>query len=55
MTVYFANGKVKVDPKYNPQLVALAQKAETINGYMIQVKGYASARRQRFAESEAQR
>jgi outer membrane protein OmpA-like peptidoglycan-associated protein len=43
VTVYFGNGKVKVDPKYNPQLVALAEKAKTINGYMIQVKGYASA------------
>ncbi|MBZ5538727.1 MAG: OmpA family protein [Acidobacteriia bacterium] len=43
VTVHFGNGKVKVDPKYNPQLVALAEKAKTINGYMIQVKGYASA------------
>jgi outer membrane protein OmpA-like peptidoglycan-associated protein len=43
ITVYFNNGNVKVDPKYNPQLVELAQKAETINGYMIEVKGYASA------------
>jgi OOP family OmpA-OmpF porin len=43
VTVYFANGKVKVDPKYNSQLLALAEKATTINGYMIQVKGYASS------------
>jgi outer membrane protein OmpA-like peptidoglycan-associated protein len=43
VTVLFGNGQVKVDPKYNPQLVALAEKAKTINGYMIQVKGYASA------------
>ena len=43
VTVYFGNGKVKVDPKYNPQLIALAEKAKTINGYMVQVKGYASA------------
>jgi outer membrane protein OmpA-like peptidoglycan-associated protein len=43
VTVYFGNGKVKVDPKYTPQLAALAEKAKTINGYMIQVKGYASA------------
>ena len=43
VTVYFANGKVKVDPKYNPQLLALAEKAKTINGYMIEVKGYASS------------
>ena len=32
-----------VDPKYIPQLVTLSQKAMTINGYMVQVKGYASA------------
>ena len=43
VTVYFDNGKVKVDPKYNPELVALAEKAKGINGYVIQVKGYASA------------
>ena len=43
LTVYFGNGKVKVDPKYNSQLVALAEKAKTINGYMIEVKGYASS------------
>ncbi len=43
VTVYFANGKVTVDPKYTPQLVALAEKAKTITAYMIQVKGYASS------------
>jgi outer membrane protein OmpA-like peptidoglycan-associated protein len=43
VTVYFDNGKVKVDPKYAPQLTALAEKAKTYKGYMIQVKGYASA------------
>lgn len=43
ITVYFSNGKVKVDPKYSPQLLALAEKAKNINGYMIEVKGYASA------------
>lgn len=43
VTVYFGNGKVKVDPKYRPQLVALAEKAKTIKGYMVQVKGYASS------------
>ena len=43
VTVYFANGKVKVDPKYPPQLMALVEKAKTINGYMIEVKGYASS------------
>ena len=43
VTVYFGNGQIKVDPKYVPQLTALAEKAKTINGYMIQVKGYASS------------
>jgi outer membrane protein OmpA-like peptidoglycan-associated protein len=43
VTVYFGNGKVKLDPKYNAPLAALAEKAATVNGYMIQVKGYASS------------
>jgi OOP family OmpA-OmpF porin len=43
LIVYFDNGKIKVDTKYNPQLVALAEKAKTIEGYMIEVKGYASS------------
>jgi OOP family OmpA-OmpF porin len=43
VTVYFANGKVSVDPKYNSQLQALTDKAKTVNGYMIEVKGFASA------------
>jgi outer membrane protein OmpA-like peptidoglycan-associated protein len=43
VTVYFANGKVKLDPKYNAPLSSLAEKAGTVNGYMIQVKGYASS------------
>jgi OOP family OmpA-OmpF porin len=43
VTVYFDNGKVKVDPKYVPPLMELVQKAKTYNGYNIQVKGYASA------------
>jgi OmpA-OmpF porin, OOP family len=43
VAVYFGNGKVKVDPKYNPQLMALTDKAKTIEGYMIEVKGFASA------------
>ena len=43
VTVLFANGKTTVDPKYIPQLTALAEKAKTVNGYMIQVKGYASS------------
>ena len=43
LTVYFGNGQVKVDPKYNSQLMALIEKAKTIEGYMIEVKGFASA------------
>ena len=43
VTVYFENGKVEVDPKYVPKLVKLAETAKSINGYVIEVKGYASA------------
>jgi outer membrane protein OmpA-like peptidoglycan-associated protein len=42
LTVYFGNGQVNVDPKYDSQLMALADKAKTIEGYMIEVMGYAS-------------
>ena len=43
VTVYFANGKVALDPKYKPQLLQLAEKAKTITAYTIRVKGYASS------------
>lgn len=43
VTVNFANGKTNVDAKYNAPLLALADKAKTIDGYMIEVKGYASS------------
>jgi len=43
LTIHFGNGKVRVDPKYVPQLLALADKAREINGYIIEVKGYASS------------
>jgi len=43
VTVLFKNGQSKIDPKYMPQLNALAEKAKTIKGYTIQVEGYASA------------
>jgi OmpA-OmpF porin, OOP family len=43
VTVLFGNGETNVDPKYDAQLVELATHAKSINGYMIQVKGYASA------------
>lgn len=42
-TVYFGNGQVSVDPQYDPKLLALCQKAKTVKGYVIQVRGYASA------------
>ena len=43
VTVYFANGKVKVDPKYETPLLELAKKAKDIQGYVIEVTGYASS------------
>jgi OOP family OmpA-OmpF porin len=42
VTIYFANGKSTIDPKYNAPLMELAKKAESVDGYMIEVKGYAS-------------
>ena len=42
VTVYFANGKTVLDPKYKGPLAELAKKAESVNGYMIEVKGFAS-------------
>lgn len=42
-TVYFANGKAKVDPKYEAALVELATKAKDVQGFVIEVTGYASA------------
>jgi outer membrane protein OmpA-like peptidoglycan-associated protein len=43
VTVLFGNGKVTVEPQYMPQLSKLAEQALTVTGYVIQVKGYASA------------
>jgi len=43
VTVYFANGKVKVDPKYEASLLALAAKAKDVQGYVIEVTGYSSS------------
>ena len=43
VVVHFKNGQSKIDPKYVPELNALAEKAKTIKGYTIQVEGYASA------------
>ena len=42
VTVYFANGKVKVVPKYEMSLLELASKAKDVEGYVIEVTGYAS-------------
>ena len=41
--VYFGNAKTNIEPQYTSQLLALAKKAEGIDGYMIEVKGYASS------------
>ena len=59
LTVYFGNGKVDVDPKYEPQLLSLAEKAKTIEGYVIEVRGYASSAgsastNQKLSEQRAQ-
>lgn len=43
VTVLFGNGKVAVEPQYEPQLLQLAQQAKGITAYIIQVKGYASS------------
>jgi OmpA-OmpF porin, OOP family len=43
LTVYFANGKVNVDQKYEAPLLELATKAKSIDGYVIEVTGYASS------------
>jgi outer membrane protein OmpA-like peptidoglycan-associated protein len=43
VTVYFANGSTAIDTQYKPQLVKLAKQAMSINGYTLQVQGYASA------------
>ena len=44
VTVYFANGKIKVDPKYETPLLELAGKAKDVQGYVIEVTGYASSK-----------
>jgi len=43
VTVLFANGKVAIEPQYKPKILQLAQQAKTVDGYVIQVKGYASS------------
>jgi OmpA-OmpF porin, OOP family len=43
VTVYFGNGRVKVDLKYEAPLLELATKAKDVEGYVIEVTGYASS------------
>jgi outer membrane protein OmpA-like peptidoglycan-associated protein len=43
VTVYFANGRVDIAPKYRAQLEQLAAQAKGVDGYLVQVQGYASA------------
>jgi outer membrane protein OmpA-like peptidoglycan-associated protein len=43
LTIYFGNGKANVDPKYMPQLVALAEKAKGVRGHRIEIRGFASS------------
>jgi outer membrane protein OmpA-like peptidoglycan-associated protein len=43
MTVYFANNKWTVSPKYKSDLEQFAQQAKSTNGYAVEVKAYASA------------
>src|SRR3974390_512058 len=43
VTVTFGNGQVQVEPQYETQLLALAEKAKTVDGYVIEVIGYASS------------
>lgn len=59
VTVYFGNGKTSVDPKYSSQLTTLSQNAAKVNGYMIEIKGYASsvgsaAANQKLSQERAQ-
>jgi outer membrane protein OmpA-like peptidoglycan-associated protein len=42
-TIYFGNGKVSIDPKDKPRLVEFAEKAKKVEGYMVQILGYASS------------
>lgn len=43
LTVHFDNGKTTFGSEYQPKLMQLAEKAKTIEGYMIQIIGYASS------------
>jgi outer membrane protein OmpA-like peptidoglycan-associated protein len=43
VTVYFRNGQAAIAPQYKTQLEQLASKAKGVDGYKVQVQGYASA------------
>jgi OmpA-OmpF porin, OOP family len=43
VTLYFGNGKTDIEAEYKPKLMQLAEKARTVQGYMVQVIGYASS------------
>jgi outer membrane protein OmpA-like peptidoglycan-associated protein len=42
-TVYFANGKSNVQPKYRHELEGMIGQAKDVRAYVVQVQGYASA------------
>jgi len=42
-TVYFGSGKTAVEAKFKTALAAFAERAKTVEAYMIQVIGYASS------------
>lgn len=52
VTIYFANGKADVDPKYVSQVAALAEKAKSVKGHKIEVKGFASAKGSKSANQK---
>jgi len=43
VTVYFPNGKASIAPKYKTQLRQLAEQAKGVEGYLVQVRAFASA------------
>jgi outer membrane protein OmpA-like peptidoglycan-associated protein len=43
LIVYFKNGRADVSPDYVAQLQEFAEKAKGVNGYKVQIQGYASA------------
>ncbi len=44
LTIYYGNGKTALESRHQQDLLALCGRAKSINGYKIQVKGYASAK-----------